>query len=87
MESLIEDYKLSACGRQPFVTFSFLLSFDLVLFCFVLFCFVLCFFRKHVCYSSLGELLSYVTPDLHRPFGIVFLATLETICHFSLGVG
>jgi hypothetical protein len=41
VKSLAEDYKFSACGRQPFITLSFLLSFDLVLF--VLLLFSLCF--------------------------------------------
>jgi hypothetical protein len=41
MESLAEDCKLSTCGRQPLVTFSFLLLVDLVLL--VLFLFLLCF--------------------------------------------
>ena len=40
MESLAEDYKLSACGRQPFVNFSFLLLVDLVLLVLFLLCFL-----------------------------------------------
>ena len=82
MESLVEDYKLSTCGRQPFVTFSCLLSFDLVLL--VLFC---CVFQDTCLLFKFGGAFSYVTPNLCRPFGIVFLATLGTICYFSLGVG
>jgi hypothetical protein len=78
MESLAEDLKLSACGRQPSF---FSLSFDLI--CFVLFVFV----RNKCLLFKFGEAFSYVTPDLRRPFSIVFLATLGTMCHFSLGEG
>ena len=80
MESLAEDFKLSTCWRQPS---SFSLLFDLgvsVLF------FVIVFFRSSVC-SSLRGASSYVMPDLRRSSGIVFLDTLETMCHFSLGMG
>ena len=34
-----------------------------------------------------GGAFSYVVPDLRHPAGIVFLVTLRTMCHFSLGVG
>ena len=84
VERLAEDYKLRACGRQPFVTFSFLLSFDLVLL--VLFCFC-CVFQDISLLFKFGKAFSYVTPNLHRPFSIVFLATLGTMCCFSLGWG
>jgi hypothetical protein len=40
------------------------------------------FFRLSVCHSCLGE-RSYVMPDLRHSFGIVFLDTLGTMCHFS----
>ena len=79
MESLAEDYKLSACGRQPSL---FSLLFDLVGLFWVCF---LCVFQVK-CNSSLGE-RSYVMPDLRHSFGIVFLDILGTMCHFSLGVG
>jgi hypothetical protein len=80
VESLAEDLKLSACGKQPSFTYS--LSFDLVCeFCFVVFT------RTHVCYSSLGEHSFTSQPTCATHFGIVFLATLGTMCHFSLGVG
>jgi hypothetical protein len=59
IESLAKDYKLNACRRQPFVTFSSVLSLDMVLFVFV-FVFVV-FFRTCALYSSLGER----SPTLH----------------------
>jgi hypothetical protein len=34
-----------------------------------------------------GGAFSYVLPNLHLSSGIVFLDTLRTMCHFSLGVG
>jgi hypothetical protein len=81
MESLAEDLKLSACGRQPLF---FSKSFDLIcLFCFV--CVV--FFRNKCLLFKFEEAFSYVTPDLSHPFGIVCLNTLGTMCHVSLGVG
>jgi hypothetical protein len=61
-KSLVEDFKLSTCGRQPSL---FSLSFDLV--CVFCFCFVM-FFRKHVYYSSLGGAFFYVASDLCHPF-------------------
>ena len=63
------------------------LSFDFVC---LFVCFVVVFvvfFRISVLHSSLGRTFSYVTPNVCCPFGIVFLATLGTMCHFSLGVG
>jgi hypothetical protein len=80
MESLAEDFKLSACGRQPSSFDS--LSFDLV----VWFLFLLCFLGQVSAIQVWGA-CSYITPDLCRPFGIVFLATLRIMFHFSLGVG
>jgi hypothetical protein len=81
MESLAEDLKLSACGRHPSL-FSLLL--DLVyLFCF---CFH-CVFQEKCLPFKFGRALSYVMPDLRRSSSIVFLDTLGTMCHFSLGVG
>ena len=80
MESLVEDFKLSTYRRQP--SFFYSLSFDLV----CVFYFVV-FFKTYVCYSSLVEhsFTSHTTCATH--FGIVFLATLGTMCNFSLVVG
>jgi hypothetical protein len=60
MESLAEDYKLNACGRQPFLTLSLLLSFDLVL----LALFLLCFSRHVSAIQVWGSVLhvTHVTP-------------------------
>jgi hypothetical protein len=80
---LAKDDKLSACGRQP--TFPFILL-SLYFCLFVCFAFVV-FFKTSVCHSSLGGAFFYGTPNLYHPFGIVFLVTLGTMCHFSLGVG
>ena len=82
VDSLAEDCKLSACGRQPVVNFSFCCPLIwLFMFCF-------CFGFHEICllFKFRGA-LSYVTPNLHHPVGIVFLATLGTICRFGLGVG
>jgi hypothetical protein len=63
----------------------FSLFFDLVSpLCFVLF---LCVFQVKCLPFKFGEAFFYVVPDLHHPAGIVFLVTLGTMCHFSLGVG
>jgi hypothetical protein len=78
MESLAEDWKLSACGRQPS-------SFFLIIWFYFL-CFS-CDFQDSVCHSSLGERFSFSVPNLHHYFGIVSLVTLGTMCHSSLGVG
>jgi hypothetical protein len=51
MESLAEDFKLSACGRQPSSFYS--LSFDLV----VWFLFLFCFSGQASANSSLGSVL------------------------------
>jgi hypothetical protein len=81
MESLAEDFKLSACGRQP--SLFFLCYLILFLLC-VLF---LCVFQVKCLPFKFGGAFSYVVPDLRHPAGIVFLVTLRTMCHFSLGVG
>ena len=63
----------------------FSLLFNLVgPFCFVLF---LCVFQVMCLPFKFGGAFSYVVPDLCHPVGIVFLVTLGTMCHFSLGVG
>jgi hypothetical protein len=46
---------------------------------------LLCFSRQVSAIQVWGEFF-YGTPDLHHPFGIVFLVTLGTMYHFSLGV-
>jgi hypothetical protein len=80
VESLAEDFKLSACGRQPpHYSLCYLILFVHFVFVFHV------LFRSSVCHSSLGE-RSYVMPDLHHSSGIVFLYTLGTMYHFSLGV-
>ena len=68
IKSLAEDCKLSACGRQPFVTFNFYCH--LIWFSYLVVVFVV-FFRKATYSSSFGGVFSYVTPNLHRPSGIV----------------
>jgi hypothetical protein len=70
VESLAEDLKLSATGRQPSL---FSLSFDLV--CLFCFCFR-CVFQVKCLSFKFGGAFSYVTSDLHRSSGIVFLDTL-----------
>ena len=51
-------------------------------------CFVfLCVFQVKCLSFKFGGAFSYVVPDLRHPSGIVFLVTLGTMCHFSLGVG
>ena len=85
MKSLAEDYKLSAWGKQPFITFSFCCH----LIWFISFAFVfvfVVFFRTCAFYSSLGERSPMLHQTLCHSFSIVFLATLGTMCHFSLGV-
>jgi hypothetical protein len=55
VESMAKDCKLSTCGRQSFVTFSFLLSVDLVLLVFIIIIIIIfVFFKTCVCHSSLG---------------------------------
>jgi hypothetical protein len=49
-------------------------------------CFVFVFQERCLPFKFGGEFF-FDTPDLHRPFDIVFLDTLRTMCHFSLGVG
>jgi hypothetical protein len=49
--------------------------------------FVGVFFQDKCLPFKFGGAFFYGTPDLHRSFGIVFLVTLGTMCHFSLGVG
>jgi hypothetical protein len=80
MKSLAKNFKLSFCGRQPSLCS---LSFDLV----CLFCFYFCCIFQVKClpFKFRGE-FSYVTSDLCRSSGIVFLDTLGTMCHFSLGM-
>jgi hypothetical protein len=77
--SLVEDVKLSACGRHPSL---FSLSFDCV--CLICFCFV---FQVKCLPSKFGRAFSYIFPNLRHSSDIVFLDTLGTMCHFSLGVG
>jgi hypothetical protein len=77
--SLAEDIKLSTCGRHPSL---FFLSFYSV--CLICFCFV---FQVKCLPSKFGGAFSYVLPNLCHSSGIVFLDTLGTMCHFSLGVG
>jgi hypothetical protein len=74
--SLAEDVKLSACGRHPSL---FSLSFDFVFF----FSFA---FQVKCLPSKFGGAFSYILPNLHHSSSIVFLGTLGTMCHFSLGV-
>ena len=52
-----------------------------------LFCFCYCVFQVKCLPFKFGGVLSYATPDLHFSFGVVFLDTLGTMCHFCLGVG
>jgi hypothetical protein len=72
--SLAEDVKLNACGRHPSL---FSLSFDFFLFVFQVKCLP----------SKFRGAFSYVLPNLRHSSSIVFLGTLGTMCHFSLGVG
>ena len=68
IKSLVEDYKLSACGRQHFVTFSFcchLIWFQLFGVC------LYCVFQEIGLLFKFGGAFSYVTLNLHRPSGIV----------------
>jgi hypothetical protein len=58
----------------------FPLSFDLI-------CSILWWFSGNCLPFKFGGAFSYIMANLHRPFGIVFLVTLGTMCHFSLGVG
>jgi hypothetical protein len=78
VQSLAEDCKFSVCGRQPVVTVSFYCH----LIWFYLFCFC-CGFQEICLLFKFGGAFSYVTLDLHHPIGIVFLATLGTMCHFN----
>ena len=59
LESLAEDNKLSACRRQPFITLSLLLSFDLVLLVFF-FCFC-CVFQDMCLPFKFRGAFSYIT--------------------------
>jgi hypothetical protein len=63
VKSLAEDCKLSACGRQPFITLSFLLSFDLVFF--VLLLFSLCFLGNVFAIQVWGSVLLHYTGLAH----------------------
>ena len=68
VKSLAEDYKLSTCGRQPFVTFSFcchLIWFYLLGVC------LYCVFQEIYLLFKFRGAFSYVTLNLCRPFGIV----------------
>ena len=83
IQSLTKDCKLSAWGRQPFVTFSFCCH--LIWFSYFVFV-VLVFFMKSTYSSSLGER----SPTLHPTYTthlVLYPDTLGTMCHFSLGVG
>jgi hypothetical protein len=59
-------------------------SFPCHLILFVCFVFVL---QDKCLPFKFGGAFFYVTPDLHHPFGIIFLVTLGTMYHFSLGWG
>jgi hypothetical protein len=50
-------------------------------------CFVFMCLSGKMSTIQVGGAFSYVVPDLRHPTGIVFLVTLRTMCHFSLGVG
>jgi hypothetical protein len=73
------NFKLSACGRHSSL---FSLSFDFV--CLICICF--CFLGKVFAIQVWGSVLLHL-PNLRHSSGIVFLDTLGTMCHFSLGVG
>jgi hypothetical protein len=74
MTSLVEDVKLSACGKHPSL---FSMSFDfLYLICF-------CFSGKVFAILVWGSVLLRL-PSLRHSSGIIFLDTLGTMCHFSL---
>jgi hypothetical protein len=61
-------------------------SCNLILFvCFVFF--FSCVFQVKCLPFKFGGAFSYVMPNLRHSSGIVFLDTLGTMCHFSLGVG
>jgi hypothetical protein len=76
--SLVEEVKLSTCGRHLSL---FFLSFD-----FVCLFFFICFSGKVFALQVLGSVLFHL-PSLHLSSNIVFLDILGTMCHFSLGVG
>jgi hypothetical protein len=79
MTSLVEDVKLSACGRHPSF---FSLFFDFV---YLICC---CFVSQEKCLpSKFAGTISYILPILTHSSSIVFLGTLGRMCHFSLGVG
>jgi hypothetical protein len=83
VDSLVEDYKLSTCGRQPIATL--IICCHLIWFSYFVFV-VIVFFRKSVYHSSLGE----HSPTLHPTYAahlVLYPSTLGTMCHFSLGVG
>jgi hypothetical protein len=48
-------------------------------------CLLLLCFSGQVSAIKFGGAFFYGTPDLHRPFDIVFLVTFGTMCHSSLG--
>jgi hypothetical protein len=92
VESLAEDFKLSACGRQPSLFFLCYLT------SFVHFVLFLCVFQVKCLPFKFGGAFSYVVPDLHLPSGIVFFLSHwgqcdilvwgwgRHICHFILFV-
>jgi hypothetical protein len=75
VESLAEDFKLSACGRQP----SLFCVFMCYLISFVQFVLFLCVFQVECLPFKFGGTFSYVMPDLRHPAGMVFLITLGTM--------
>jgi hypothetical protein len=69
IESLAEDCKLSACGRQPIVPFGFCCH---LIWCSYFVFVVIVFFKKSVYRSSLGERFLALHPTyIHRPSSIV----------------
>ena len=84
VKSLAEDYKLSTCGRQPIVTFSFFCC-HLIWFSYFVFV-VIVFFRKSTYNSSLGERSRTLHPT-YTAHLVLYPDTLGTMCHFRLGVG
>jgi hypothetical protein len=83
IESLAEDYKLSAYGRQPIVPFSFCCH---LIWCSYFVFVVIVFFRKSVYRSSLGKHFLALHPTYIAHL-VLYPDTLRTMCHFSLGVG
>jgi hypothetical protein len=75
IESLAKDYKLSACGRQPIVSFSFCCH---LIWCSYFVFVVIVFFKEFVYCSSLGECF----PALHLTYTahlVLFPDTLGTM--------